>query len=78
MREAELNKVVDEYRSRIGEMLSGLVKITRDNIIVDLGNNTEALLPKSELMPREVFECLREFVLYFLILIRKDEVHSYY
>jgi exosome complex RNA-binding protein Rrp4 len=37
--------VVDAYRERVGEIISGTVKkVTRDNVIVDLGNNAEALL----------------------------------
>lgn len=56
VREAERAQVVDEYRDRIGEILSGSVKkVTRDNIIVDLGGNAEGLLPRSELVGREVF-----------------------
>jgi N utilization substance protein A len=30
-------------------------KVTRDNVIVDLGNNAEALLPRENLIAREVF-----------------------
>jgi len=56
VREAERAQVVDEYRDRIGEIVSGTVKkVTRDNIIVDLGGNAEGLLPREELVGREVF-----------------------
>lgn len=56
VREAERAQVVDEYRDRVGEILAGSVKkVTRDNIIVDLGGNAEGLLPRSELVGREVF-----------------------
>lgn len=56
VREAERAQVVDEYRDRIGEIVSGAVKkVTRDNIIVDLGGNAEGLLPRDELVGREVF-----------------------
>lgn len=56
VREAERAQVVDEYRDRVGELVSGTVKkVTRDNIIVDLGNNAEGLLPREELVGREVF-----------------------
>src|SRR5690606_13523148 len=49
VREAERAQIVDEYRDRLGELISGTVKkVTRDNIIVDLGNNAEGLLPRSE------------------------------
>ncbi len=56
VREAERAQVVDEYRNRKGELVSGTVKkVTRDNIIVDLGNNAEGLLPREELVGREIF-----------------------
>lgn len=56
VREAERAQVVDEYRDRVGEILSGTVKkVTRDNIIIDLGGNAEGLLPRDELVGREVF-----------------------
>lgn len=56
VREAERSQVVDAYSGRIGELVSGTVKkVTRDNIIVDLGNNAEGMLPREELVGREVF-----------------------
>ena len=56
VREAERTKIVDSYRDRVGELVSGTVKkVTRDNVIVDLGANAEALLPREHLIPRETF-----------------------
>ena len=56
VREAERAKVVDAYRERLGEIISGTVKkVTRDNVIVDLGNNAEALLAREDIIPRETF-----------------------
>jgi len=56
VREAERAKVVDEYLSRVGELVSGTVKkVTRDSVIVDLGNNAEALLNRDQLIGRETF-----------------------
>ncbi|NRB38188.1 MAG: transcription termination/antitermination protein NusA [Pseudomonadales bacterium] len=56
VREAERAQVVEQYKHRIGDLLNGTIKkVTRDNIIVDLGGNAEALLPKSELIAREIF-----------------------
>lgn len=55
VREAERAQVVEEYRDRVGELISGLVKkVTRDSIILDLGNNAEALIPRDQMIPREV------------------------
>ena len=56
VREAERAKLVEIYRDRIGEMIHGTIKkVTRDNLIVDLGNNAEAALPRDQLIAREMF-----------------------
>ncbi|WP_163832348.1 transcription termination factor NusA [Spartinivicinus ruber] len=56
VREAERAQIVEAYREKLGELVSGTVKkVTRDNIIIDLGNNAEALLPRDQLIPRESF-----------------------
>jgi N utilization substance protein A len=56
VREAERAQVVDAYRDRLGTLINGTVKkVTREHIIVDLGNNAEGLLPREELVGREVF-----------------------
>lgn len=56
VREAERAQIVEMYRDRVGELISGTVKkVTRDSIIVDLGNNAEGLLPRDQLVGREVF-----------------------
>ena len=56
VREAEREIVISQYEGRVGELVAGTVKkVTRDNIIVDLGNNAEALLPRDQMIPRETF-----------------------
>ena len=56
VREAEREMVVDEYRDKIGELVTGAVKKTsRDSIIIDLGNNAEAIIFKDDRLPRESF-----------------------
>tara|TARA_B100001559_G_scaffold157110_1_gene131670 strand:+ start:734 stop:2224 length:1491 start_codon:yes stop_codon:yes gene_type:complete len=56
VREAERDIVISEYTDRVGELVTGSVKkATRDNIIVDLGNNAEALLSRDQMIPRETF-----------------------
>ena len=56
VREAERAKVVEEYRDKVGQLLNGTVKrVTRDNIIVDLGGNAEAIMPREEIVGREVY-----------------------
>ena len=56
VRDAERAQVVEQYMDRIGELVAGTVKkVTRDNVIVDLGNNAEGLLPREQLVGRETF-----------------------
>ncbi|MCY4265110.1 MAG: transcription termination factor NusA [Gammaproteobacteria bacterium] len=56
VREAERKIVLSQYEHRVGELVNGIVKkTTRDNIIVDLGNNAEALLPREQMIPRDTF-----------------------
>ncbi|MDP5064175.1 MAG: transcription termination factor NusA [Haliea sp.] len=56
VRDAERAQVVELYLSRVGELVAGTVKkVTRDNVIVDLGSNAEGLLPRDQLVGRETF-----------------------
>lgn len=56
VREAERAQIVEAYRSKLGEIISGTVKkVSRDTIVVDLGNNAEAVLGRDDLIPRENF-----------------------
>ncbi|MFZ5654450.1 MAG: transcription termination factor NusA [Pseudomonadota bacterium] len=56
VRDAERALVAKQYEHRVGELLAGIVKkVTREHIIVDLGGNAEGLLPREELVGREVF-----------------------
>jgi N utilization substance protein A len=56
VRDAERAQVVEQYEARVGDLVAGTVKkVTRDNVIVDLGNNAEGLLPREQLVGRETF-----------------------
>lgn len=49
VREAIREKVYDEYIDRKGELINGTVKrFERGDMIIDLGNNLEAILPRKE------------------------------
>ncbi|MCZ8315694.1 transcription termination factor NusA [Phreatobacter sp.] len=55
VREAERDRQFDEYKDRVGEIVSGLVKrVEYGNVIVDLGRG-EAIIRRDELIPREMF-----------------------
>lgn len=56
IREAERRQVVNQFMSKIGQLVYGTVKkVTRDHIIVDLGGKAEAFLPRTEILPQEMF-----------------------
>lgn len=56
VREAEKAMLVEQFRNYINSIVTGIVKkINRDSIILDLGNNADALLKKDDLLPRENF-----------------------
>ena len=57
VREAEREKVVGQFKSQNNKLVSGSVKrVTRDNIIVDITPEAEALLPRDRLMPGEIYK----------------------
>ncbi len=54
VREAEREQVVEEYKDREGEMLSGLVKrVDRNGVYIDLGGNAEGFVSREQMVPRE-------------------------
>ena len=54
VREAEREQISDQYESKLLQVISGSVKrVTRDNIILDLGGNAEAVILREEMLPRE-------------------------
>jgi N utilization substance protein A len=54
VREAERNQIIEDYRHKMGQLVSGVVKRTqREGIILDLGNNAEALIKRDQLIPKE-------------------------
>ena len=56
MRDAEQEIIYDEYKDRVGEIVSGIVqRRDKGGWVVNLGH-TEALLPKEEQIPREHYK----------------------
>ncbi|MGQ0833565.1 MAG: transcription termination factor NusA [Gammaproteobacteria bacterium] len=55
VREAERAQVVEAYKDRTGQLVSGVVKrVDRNGIYVDLGNNAEGFVSRSDMIPREL------------------------
>ncbi|MDX1303279.1 transcription termination factor NusA [Photobacterium sp.] len=56
VREAERAQVVEQFMDNEGELITGIVKkVNRDAIIIDLGNNAEAVIQRDDQLPRENF-----------------------
>ncbi|MCU9997786.1 transcription termination/antitermination protein NusA [[Pasteurella] aerogenes] len=56
IREAERNKVVEQFISQEGSIVTGTVKkVNRENIILDLGQQAEAVILREDMLPRENF-----------------------
>ncbi len=56
IREAERAKVVEQFREEEGKIVTGTVKkVSRDSIILDLGNKAEAMIAREDMLPRENF-----------------------
>ncbi len=66
MKDAERDLVFEDFKDRKGEIINGIVqRLDQEGIIVNLGR-TEALLPPSEQVPREIYhkgERIRAYVL---------------
>ena len=57
VREAERDTIVAMFTAQDNSLLNGTVKrVTRDNIIVDIGNDVEAILPRDQLLPGEIYK----------------------
>lgn len=70
--EAERAQVVNAYKERLGTLITGTVKkVTRDFVLLDLGNNAEALLQRSEMLPHEAMR-ISDRVRAYLFDIRTD------
>jgi len=56
VREAERAQIVEQFIDNEGDLVTGVVKkVNRDAVILDLGNNAEAVILKDDQLPRENF-----------------------
>ncbi len=66
IREAERNTILSEYRSKEGEIISGIVqRIEGRNIFIDIGK-TLGILPREEQVPGEFYRPGQRFKVYVL------------
>ncbi len=72
VREAEREIIVNRFKHRVGELLNGTVKkVTREHVIIDFGDNAEGLLPREQLVGREIFR-INDRTRTILTAIRED------
>jgi N utilization substance protein A len=70
--EAERAQVVNAYKERLGQLVTGVVKrVTREFVILDLGNNAEAVLMRTEMIPHEAMR-MSDRVRAYLYEVRSD------
>ncbi len=73
VRGAEREMVYEEYKDRKGEIAHGIVRrIEKGNLIVDLGR-AEAIVPRKEQVPREMFRINERIRAYVLDVLRESK-----
>jgi N utilization substance protein A len=73
VRSAERQIVYDEYKDRKGEIVNGIVRrIEKGNVIVDLGR-AEAIVPRKEQVPREMFRVNERIRAYVLDVLKESK-----
>jgi len=71
VRDAERDRQFEEFKDKIGEVISGIVKrVEYGNVIVDLGRN-EAVIRRDELIPRESYRS-GDRVLAYILDVRRE------
>ncbi|MBH21566.1 MAG: transcription termination/antitermination protein NusA [Rhodobiaceae bacterium] len=72
VRDAERDRQFKEFKDKVGEVVSGIVKrVEYGNAIIDLGRN-EAVIRRDELLPRETFRN-GDRVLAFIQDVRREQ-----
>jgi N utilization substance protein A len=73
VRSAEREIVYEEYKDRKGEIVHGIVRrIEKGNLIVDLGR-AEAIVPRKEQVPREMFRINERIRAYVLDVLKESK-----
>ncbi|MEO8401927.1 MAG: transcription termination factor NusA [Gammaproteobacteria bacterium] len=70
--EAERAQLISAFKERLGTLVNGVVKkVTRDYVLLDLGNNAEAILQRSDMIPHEAVR-VNDRIRAYLFEIRSD------
>lgn len=70
--EAERAQLANAFKERLGHLVNGVAKkVTREFVVLDLGNNAEAMLPRTEMLPHEAVR-VNDRIRAYLYEIRTD------
>jgi N utilization substance protein A len=70
--EAERAQLISAFKERLGTLVNGVIKkVTRDYVLLDLGNNAEAVLQRSDMIPHEAVR-VNDRLRAYLYEIRSD------
>lgn len=73
VREAERDKIIAQHQAKVGGLMIGTVKrVTREHMILDMGDNAEGLLLREDTIPREAFR-VGDRVRVYLKEVRKEK-----
>ena len=73
VREAEREKIITQHQSKLGTLMIGTVKrVTRDHLILDMGDGAEGLLLREDMIPREAFR-LNDRIRLYLKDVRREK-----
>ncbi len=73
VREAERDKIITQHQSKVGGLMIGTVKrVTREHLILDMGENAEGLMLREDIIPREAFR-VGDRVRVYLKDVRKEK-----
>ena len=73
VREAERDKIASLNQDKVGSLLMGTVKrVTRDHVMLDMGDNAEGLLLREDMIPREAFR-VGDRIRVYLKEVRKEK-----
>lgn len=73
VREAEREKILSDNESKVGTLMIGTVKrVTRDHAILDMGENSEGLLLREDMIPREALR-VNDRVRVYLQALRREK-----
>ena len=73
IRQAEKNRIFDDYKGRVGEIVTGTVRrFERSNVFIELDHGAEGVMPSKERVPTEEYE-IGERIRAYILAIKERE-----